>query len=77
MSANMQNILYLIYLVVVMLSAIFGALLFAKNTDENYSLEKADDTLTKKQKYSWFFTSWAIILFVVFNVLQSLSYFVV
>lgn len=77
MSANMQNILYLIYLVVVMLAAIFGALLFEKNTDENYSLEKPDDTLTKKQKYSWFFTSWAIILFVVFNVLQSLSYFVV
>jgi membrane protease YdiL (CAAX protease family) len=75
-TVNMQNFLYLVYLVISLIAAIVGVLLLAKNSDENYSLKKHEDTITKKQKYTWFFTSWAIILFVIFNLIESLSYFV-
>lgn len=74
-TVNMQNLLYLVYLIVSMLAAVLGILLFAKNSDENYSLERQEDVITNKQKYIWFFTSWAIILFVVFNLLESITYF--
>lgn len=77
MTVNMQNLLYLLYLIVSMLAAIFGVLLLLKNKKENYELEKQEDIITSKQKYTWFFTSWAIILFIVFNLIESLAYFVI
>ncbi len=75
MPVNMQNLLYLVYLMISMLAAIFGVFLLAKNNDENYSLEKQEDVITTKQKYTWFFTSWAIILFVVSNFIEAIAYF--
>ena len=77
MTVNMQNLLYLVYLIISMMVAVFGILLFAKNSDENYGLEKQEDVITEKQKYTWFFTSWVIILFIVFNFIESLTYFFV
>lgn len=74
-TANMQNLLYLVYLVISLVVAIFGVFLFAKNSDENYNLKKQNDVITEKQKYTWFFTSWIIILFVVFNFVDALKYF--
>ncbi len=76
-TVNMQNLLYLVYLAISMLAAIVGILLFAKNNNENYNLEKSKESITNKQKYTWFFTSWAIVLFIVLNFVESLSYFVV
>lgn len=75
MTVNMQNLLYMVYLIISMLAAIFGVFLLAKNSDENYSLKKQDDVITTKQKYTWFFTSWAIIVFTVLNLIEALSYF--
>ena len=60
-----------------MLAAILGVLLFAKNGKENYELEKSEEKIKDKQKYKWFFTSWAIVLFVVINLIEALKYFVV
>lgn len=76
-SVNIQNILYIVYLIITMLAAIFGALLFAKNTDEQYALKKDKGVISEKQKYIWFFTSWAIILFIIFNIIEALSFFVI
>lgn len=76
-TVNMQNLLYLVYLVISLIAAILGILLLAKNSDENYSLKKQEDVITEKQKYTWFFTSWAIILFVILNLIESLSYFII
>lgn len=75
MTLNMQNLLYLVYLIITMITAIFGVFLFTKNTSENYELEKTNDIVTQKQKYTWFFTSWAIILFVAINFIEALKYF--
>lgn len=77
MSTNMQNLLYIVYLIITLIIAIFGVLLLAKNKNENYALEKNEDVITSKQKYTWFFTSWAIIAFIIFNFIESLSYFFV
>ena len=76
-SNNMQNLLYIVYLMISMIAALLGIYVLAKRGKENYTLEKSDSAATEKQKYTWFFTSWAIILFVVFNLIESLSYFVI
>lgn len=76
-SSNVQNLIYIIYLIISMLAAILGVLLFAKNGKENYELEKSEEKIKDKQKYKWFFTSWAIVLFVVINLIEALKYFVV
>lgn len=76
-SVNMQNLLYMAYLILSLIIAIVGVWLFTKNTEENYALETGEETLTNKQKYTWLFTSWAIIVFISLNLLEALSYFVV
>ena len=76
-SVNTQNLLYIIYLIISMLAAIVGVLLFAKNSDEKYALDKIDEKITEKQKYKWLFTSWAIIVFLSLNLLESLTFFVI
>ncbi len=76
-TVNMQNMLYLVYLVISMLAAIIGVLLFAKNSDADYSLKKQDDIITQKEKYTYFFASWSIIIFVILNFIESLTYFII
>lgn len=77
MSTNMQNVLYIVYLIISMLAAVIGILLFAKNGDDNYNLEKQDSVITEKNKYTYFFTSWAIIVFIVLNLIEAMSYFII
>ena len=43
----------------------------------NYALDKVDEKITEKQKYTWLFTSWAIIVFLSLNLLESLTFFVI
>lgn len=71
---NMLNLSYLIYLIVALLSAIFGVLLFTKG-NEDYDLAKPEGAVAEKQKYKWFFTSPLIILFIIFNFIESLMFF--
>lgn len=74
--SNVQNLLYIVYLVAVMLAAIVGVLLLSKNDEISYELEnEADEVITNKQKYIWFFTSWAIIVFIAINTIQAFAYF--
>lgn len=73
-SVNTQNLLYLIYLIISMLAAIVGVLLFAKNSEEKYALDKVDEKITEKQKYTWLFTSWAIIVFLCLNAFEAFTY---
>lgn len=76
-SINMQNLLYMVYLILSLLAAIIGVLLLVKNNNENYALEKSEEKITNKQKYTWFFTSWAIIVFISLNLLEALTFFVI
>ncbi|MDO4608582.1 MAG: type II CAAX endopeptidase family protein [Clostridia bacterium] len=77
-STNLQNLLYIIYLAVGMLAAILAVYILAKRDKEDYAVgAPPEKSVSEKQKYTWFFTSWAIILFVVFNLLESLQYFVI
>lgn len=77
LSANMQNVVYLLYLTFGLLAAIVGVCLLTKNNTFTFELEKSDSEITLKQKYIWFFTSWAIIVFVAISLFEALSYFVI
>ena len=71
------NVLYMVYLTLCLIAAIIGILLYVKKGEENFGLEKEETTITEKEKYTWFFSHWTIIVFIVLNVIESLSYFVV
>ncbi len=98
LNTNMQNLIYLVYLIFGLLAAVFGIYMLARlaisktkkrsvvTTDgykdnshfENFILIKDTNHIsTTKQKYTYFFTSWVIILFFVFNLVESLTYFVI
>lgn len=77
MSVNMQNVLYIVYLVISLILAVFGVLMFTKNKDNSFNIEAKEDIVTQKEKYIYFFTSWAVIIFVVINFLKAFSYFVI
>ena len=75
---NIQNLIYVVYLIVSMLAALIGAMLISKRDEQQFEIEENNDeteTVTLKQKYVWFFTSPAIILFIIVNLLQSLTFF--
>lgn len=77
-STNTQNLIYILYLAASMLAAILGVYILAKkHSAEIYSLEKGETASAHKQKYTWFFTSWVIIVFLALNLIQSLTYFFV
>lgn len=72
---DIQNIIYVIYLIAAMLLAIFGVLLFSKKGDGDYALKHEKSIITEKQKYIAFFTSWIIIIFLLSNLYEAVSYF--
>lgn len=74
-NVNMQNLLYMVYLIFSLLAAIFGIYLLSKKENYDFKLNKKDSIVTDKQKFTWFFTSWAIIIFVVLNIIEALQYF--
>ena len=77
-SSNMQNLLYVVYLIFAMLLAVVGVFMFARREDETFELEDPkDEVIAPKQKYTWFFTSWAIIIFIIVNFIEAITYFFV
>lgn len=72
---NTQNILYILYLTISILAAIASIYIMAKNKKEDYALKKSDCFISEKQKYKFFFTSWAVIVFIALNFIESLAYF--
>lgn len=98
LSINIQNLIYLVYLIFGLLAAVFGIYMLCRSailktqkrgvvaTDdyrskllfEGFVLDNKNNNLsTTKQKYTYFFTSWVIILFLIFNFVESLTYFVI
>ncbi len=74
LSVSAQNILYTVFLMASMLTALLGILLL-KNKDGEFELEKPDCASTAKQRYKWFFTSPFVIIFIVVCFLESLAFF--
>lgn len=74
LTVELQNVLYIVYLIATLIIAVIGVLLFAKS-DEDYALEKKEDTITEKAKYISFFTSWVMILFIAINFVNAMKYF--
>lgn len=76
-TTNTQNLFYLFYLIFALLAAIYGVYLLSKKSHDIYTLKKADTASREKQKYTWVFTSWIIIVFIALNLLESLTYFII
>ncbi len=71
-----ESLLYIVYLVMVLMLAIWGTFLLAKRGKEQYSLAAADTTEIKTvQKYKWFFMSVPVLIFCVYNLVAALRYF--
>lgn len=75
-SEDILNVYYNIYIAAAILSAVAGVLLLAAKNDA-YTLKEPSCECTNRQKYSWFFTSPAVIAFLVVFVANAFRYFVV
>lgn len=70
-TTDAQNVIYMVYLCLALVCGIV-ALRFV--SDEFLKLEKADTELSRKEKYKAFFLSGGIIVFIIINLLEAVSF---
>lgn len=75
LSVNLQNVVYMSYLISCLLLSGIGVLLLVKNNAADFALKKVEGKLTGKQKFRVFFLYWAILVFLIINIVEALSYF--
>lgn len=68
------NTVYLVFMAFALLLGIIGVILIRDKGDLNF--EESRTLSTEKQKFLWFFTSPAIIIFVLIELINSSTYFV-
>lgn len=73
-SRDIQNAVYTIFLTICLALGVF-AIYLLKDNDDKFKLSKANTVCTEKQKYKWFFTGFAIVIFMVESFLKALSFF--
>lgn len=76
MPSYMQNAIYTLYILICLFAAICGIYAIAKKNPDRFALKTSDTAASEGQKYKWFFTSWAIIVFLALNIIDSFTYFV-
>lgn len=69
-----QNIMYLIFLLICLTLGIL-ALSLSEKSNEMFKLKKDSCESKLKERFKWFFTSPAIIIFIVICIFESLAYF--
>lgn len=74
LSVAVQNIIYTVFLMVSMLTALVGILLLNHKKGE-FSFDAPECKATAKQRYKWFFTSPFVIIFGIVCLLESLAFF--
>lgn len=74
-SNEVKNVCYILFLCVALLSGIAALFLLRKNDEDFYRFEKSDTESSDGKKYKWFFSSAAIIIFIVISVGESMLYF--
>ncbi len=73
---NALNLIYTLYLMACMLSAVAGVFIISRKGSEVYSICKSHTECSEAHKYKWFFTSVFIIIFIVINLIEATAYFV-
>lgn len=73
LSQNLQNLIYSLYLMAALVAGVIGAVLLSG--EDGFKFKKSETESSLKEKIKWFFTSPAIIIFVVICILESLIYF--
>ena len=71
---DIKNAAYIIFLTVLMILGLLSIILLNKNK-ENLEIEKSETEATERQKYKWFFSSAAIVIFLIVSVIEALSFF--
>lgn len=75
-SAMSQSIIYTFFLIFCLLAGIIGVLLLRGN-NEAYKLNASDSKLAEKEKYKLFFSSAAVIIFIVICLVEAFSFFII
>ncbi len=73
---TIQNVGYMIFLVICLLLGIFAIYLFSGKDKELYSLKPSKMKASDGKKLVWFFTSVPIIIYTVLCLIESMQYFV-
>ena len=72
---DIQNALYIILLTVLMVLGLISIILLNKNK-QSFEIEKSETEATESQKIKWFFSSAAIVIFIIISFIEALSFFV-
>lgn len=73
-SVLVENMIYIVYLIVCLLLGIVGIFLYTKQ-EGSIHLEKAETEAKEISKYKWFFASPVIIIFIVLTAIEAISFF--
>ena len=73
-SVLVENMIYIVYLLVCLLLGIVGIFLYTKQ-EGSFKLEKAETEAKESSKYKWFFASPVIIVFTVLTVIEAITFF--
>ena len=74
LSDTAENIIYTLFLALVMLLGLVAMFLYHKNIGD-YSIKKSETESTDSKKAKWFFGSATIVIFIIISFLQSLTFF--
>ena len=74
-SDKVLNLIYTIYLMACMLSAVAGVFMLSHKGSGVYAIGKSQTACSERQKYKWFFTSVFIIAFIIINLFEAVAYF--
>ncbi|MBQ6847710.1 MAG: CPBP family intramembrane metalloprotease [Clostridia bacterium] len=69
--AEIQNLIYVFYLLVTIVTGIF---FLVKSELKLFSFQKSEGVLSEKEKYKTFFLSGGVIVFLIINIIQAVSY---
>ncbi len=77
LTQQQENAVVMIVFILCMIGGIIGFALTSGFSKEFFSLETASTKAKEKQKYKWFFTSFPILIFIIINIVEAFSFFLV
>lgn len=76
MDIGIQDLMYTVYLIAALLAAVVGIVLISGKEQENFEFKSSEMVSSEKEKYKWFFSNAIIVIFIVLNLLEAITYFV-
>ncbi len=75
-SGEIQNLIYVIFLISTLLLGIVGIFLLKNKSGEFFNFDASDTEAKEKTKYKWFFSSPLVIIYICIEIFNSFTFFI-